>query len=109
MTRDELLYKLRGLETRLLDPDVDAWVDQQSPDDRKKFVALSLDLHLAITKLTTAQLSDIADRLDHLSADLKTGIASLQGHLDNLAKTVKVIDTLSTVVGYAARIVGLAM
>lgn len=109
MTRDEFLFHLRSLEIRLLSPEVNAWLAKQNDATKQKFVNLTFDLRLAIMKLTSAQLSDIASRLESLEGDIKKGIDGLQKSIDNLKKTVDLINTLSTVVGYAARVVGLVL
>ncbi len=109
MTRNELLFQLRSLEIRLLDPKVDEFVKKQDEITRARFVALTFDLRIIIMKLTTAQLSDIAARLDDLSDEIESGISNLQGTIDKLKNVVEVINAISTVVGFAARIVGLVL
>lgn len=107
MTRNELLFQLRSLELRLLDPKVDEFIKKQDETARSRFVALTFDLRIVIMKLTTAALNDIANRLDDLSDEIEAGIASLQKEIDDMKKAVAIINTLSNVVGLAARIVGL--
>lgn len=107
MTRNELLFQLRTLEIRLLDPKVDEFIRKQDETTRARFVALTFDLRIIIMKLTTVELSQIAARLDDLSDEIESGINSLQGTIDKLKNAVEIINAISTVVGFAARIVGL--
>ncbi len=109
MTREQLLFQLRNLELQLLRPEVDDFLKTQTEAYRQKFVALSFDLRIIIMKLTTSQLSDIADRLEDLSDEIQEGIDALKGDIATLDKTVKIINIFSSVVGFAARIVGLAL
>ena len=109
MTRNELIFRLRSLEIQLLSPQMDAFIEKQDATVRERFVRLSVDLRVVILKLTTAQLASIADRLEDLSEELEAGIARLRAEIDSLNKAIKVIETLSEVVGFAARVVGLAL
>lgn len=109
MTRDELLFQLRSLEIQLLSPEIVDFVKAQNEPTRKKFVALSFDLRVINMKLTTAMLAEIADRLEDLSDEIQDGIDNLKKEIDKTEKTVKIINTLSTVVGFAARIIGLVI
>lgn len=109
MTRDDLLFQLRSLEIQLLSPETVDFIKAQDEPTRKKFVALSFDLRVIIMKLTTAILSEIANRLEDLSKEIQDGIDNLEKEIKKTQKTVKIVNTLSTVVGFAARIVGLVI
>jgi DNA-binding MarR family transcriptional regulator len=109
MTREDLLFQLRSLEIQLLDPELVTFIRQQDEAQRHRFVRLTTDLRIIITKLTTAQLAAIADRLDDLSDEIEAGIAGVQGAIDRLDNTKQIIDTLSSVIGLGARIIGLIL
>lgn len=109
MTRNELLFRLRALELRLLSPNVDEFVRTQDEPTQARFFSLMLDLRIIITRLTTVGLAEIAAKLDDLSDELQAGIDSLQNEIDQQQKTIDLINAFSSVVGYAARIVSLGL
>lgn len=109
MTKEDLLFQLRSLELQLLDPRLVSFIRKQDETQRSRFVKLTTDLRIIITKLTSAQLSAIADRLDDLSDEIEAGIEELQGTLERMDNTIQIINTLSNIIGFGARIVGLAL
>ena len=105
MTRDELLYQLRTLELQLLDHKVDEFMKEQDEKTRQRFVAAALELRILVTRLTTAKLSDIADKLEDLSEELEEGITKLKKTIKELKKAVEIINLVTDVLGYVARVV----
>ena len=107
MTRDELLGSLRAIELRLSTSEVNSFFREQDEATRERFVKLSLDISIIVSKLTTAQLNEIADRLDELSPALKEGILNLQTRIIQLNNAVAILNTLSNVLGVVAGLAGL--
>jgi len=78
MTLDELLNELRAIERTLRSAEVQNSFQTQPEDVRNRFVSYRQEISFLVGKLTNAQLSEIADKLEELSDDLNAGITSLR-------------------------------
>jgi hypothetical protein len=94
---NKLLDALRTIEVELFGLQVVQQVQQLSDTEKQDFVSARLLLTSVINQLNTAQLSDIADKLEQKSSELQTGIQSLQ----------KSLDTLTGAAGWAAAVNGI--
>ncbi|HEX3126121.1 MAG TPA: hypothetical protein VH394_02230, partial [Thermoanaerobaculia bacterium] len=79
-----LLDELRTIEVELYGIEIVQQVQQLSDAEKQEFVAARLHLTSVINELNTAQLSDIADKLEQHKGELQSGIQSLQKSLDSL-------------------------
>ncbi len=104
MTRDELLTMMRDVETQLRSAAVQAFFQKQPEDIRKRFVSFRQEISVLVGRLTNAQLSDIAAKLDELSPDLKAGIDDLKGKIDTLNSAIAILNLLGNALGLAARV-----
>jgi hypothetical protein len=94
---NQLLDSLRTIEIELYGIEVVQQVQQLSDAEKQAFVSARLSLTSVINQLNTAQLSEIADKLEQQSGALRTGIQSLQ----------KSLDTLTGASGWAAAVNGI--
>lgn len=94
---NQLLDALRTIEVELFGIQVVQQVQQLSDAEKQEFVAARLHLTSVINELNTAQLSDIADKLESHKTELQSGIQSLE----------KSLDTLTGAAGWAAAVNGI--
>ncbi len=94
---NKLLDALRTIEVELYGIQVVQQVQQLTDAEKQDFVSARLLLTSVINQLNTAQLSDIADKLEQKSGELQTGIQSLQ----------KSLNTLTGASGWAAAVNGI--
>ena len=94
---NKLLNALRKIESELFSFQVVQQVQQLSDEEKQAFVAARLHLTAVIDQLNTAQLSDIAGRLEQQSGALRDGIQGLQ----------KSLNTLTGASGWAAAVNGI--
>ena len=108
MTLEELLTSLQGLETGLRSAEVQGFFEKQPENIRKRFVSFRQEVSFLVGKLTNAQLSRIAQKLEELSDDLSAGIGELQGKIDALNNAVVILNDLAALLGLVARIAAIA-
>ncbi len=104
MTKTKLLRDLRALDTRLHSTEMQNFFSTKTEPTRARFVSLRNEVSQQVSKLTNAELEDIANKLSELSADIESGIENLQAKLDALNNTVAILNTISTVVGLVGRV-----
>ena len=73
MTPDELLATLRSLELELRSSEVRELFAKEDPAARERLVALRQEVTLLVGRLTNADLSSIASKLEELDGDLTAG------------------------------------
>lgn len=104
MTLDELLDYLREVDSRLYSPEVQNFFQNQPKKIRNRFISFRQEVVFLVGKLTNAQLSKIAQKLDELSGDLNASMRDLQEAISSLNSAVTIISLLDSALGLAARI-----
>lgn len=104
---NQLLDSLRTIEVQLFSIEVVDQVQQLSDADKQAFVAARLHLTSVINQLNTAQLSDIADKLEQQSAALRTGIQGLEGSLNTLTGAAGWAAAVNGIIGVIGQVIPL--
>jgi hypothetical protein len=104
---NKLLDSLRTIEVELFGIEVVQQVQQLSDAEKQEFVAARLHLTSVINELNTAQLSDIADKLEQHSGELRTGIQSLQASLDSLTGAAGWASAVNGIIGVIGQVIPL--
>lgn len=104
MTSDELLGSLRAIELRLSTSEVNSFFREQDEVTRQQFVHLSLQISIAVSRVTTAQFNEIADNLDRLTPELNAGITSLQSSILQLNDAIAIVTTLTQVLDLVGKV-----
>jgi hypothetical protein len=104
---NQLLDSLRTIEVELYGIEVVQQVQQLSDAEKQEFVSARLSLTSVINQLNTAQLSDIADKLEQQSGALRTGIQSLQKSLDSLTGAAGWAAAVNGIVGVIGQVIPL--
>ena len=103
--RDDLIQKLRDLETSLGTAEMENLMAQADEVTRKKFIAQREQVTITLGKLDNALLADIANQLDQLAPQLNAGITNMQQALAAINNAIAIVNTVSTVLSLAARVV----
>lgn len=104
---NQLLDELRTIEVQLYGIEVVQQVQQLSDAEKQEFASARLHLTSVINQLNTAQLSDIADKLEQKSGELETGIQSLQKSLDSLTGASGWAAAVNGIIGVIGQVVPL--
>jgi hypothetical protein len=104
---NQLLDSLRTIEVELFGIEVVDQVQQLSDAEKQTFVSARLSLTSVINQLNTAQLSDIADKLEQHSGELRTGIQSLQKSLDTLTGAAGWASAVNGIIGVIGQVIPL--
>jgi predicted nucleic acid-binding Zn-ribbon protein len=104
---NQLLDSLRTIEVELYGIQVVDEVQQLSDTEKQEFVAARLHLTSVINQLNTAQLSDIADKLEQKSGELRDGIQSLQKSLDTLTGAAGWASAVNGIIGVIGQVIPL--
>lgn len=104
---NQLLDSLRTVEIQLYGIEVVQQVQQLSDEDKQAFVAARLHLTSVINQLNTAQLSQIADSLEQHSAELQTGIQSLETSLGKLEGASSWAAAVNGIIGVIGQVIPL--
>jgi hypothetical protein len=104
---NQLLDELRTIEVELFGIEIVQQVQQLSDAEKQEFVAARLHLTSIINQLDTTQLSDIADKLEQHSAELETGIHSLQKSLDSLTGASGWAAAVNGIIGVIGQVIPL--
>lgn len=104
---NQLLDSLRTIEIQLFSFEVVDQVQQLADADKQAFVAARLHLSSVINQLNTAQLSDIADKLEQCSSQLRTGIQDLEGSLNTLTGAVGWASAVNGIIGVIGQVIPL--
>jgi hypothetical protein len=104
---NQLLDALRTIEVQLYGIEVVQQVQQLSDADKQEFASARLHLTSIINQLNTAQLSDIADKLEQKSGELQTGIQSLQKSLDSLTGASGWAAAVNGIIGVIGQVIPL--
>jgi len=104
---NQLLDGLRTVEVQLFGIEVVQQVQQLADADKQAFVAARLHLTSVINQLNTAQLSEIADSLEQHSAELQTGIQSLEKSLGDLEGASGWATAVNGIIGVIGQIIPL--
>jgi hypothetical protein len=104
---DKLLDSLRTIEVQLFGIEVVQQVQQLSDAEKQEFVAARLHLTSVISQLNTAQLSDIAGKLEQQSGGLRDGIQSLQKSLDSLTGASGWAAAVNGIIGVIGQVIPL--
>ena len=104
---NQLLDGLRTVEVQLYGIEVVQQVQQLSDEDKQSFVAARLHLTSVINQLNTAQLSQIADSLEQHSAELQTGIQSLESSLGKLEGASSWAAAVNGIIGVIGQVIPL--
>jgi biopolymer transport protein ExbB/TolQ len=108
MTKEELLTKLRNIDSSLHSAEVQTLFAAQNQQVKDEFVALRLSVAQKVAQLGNAQLQNIAGELETLSGDLKSGIDDVQTQLNRLDQAIAIINTVSSVLGLVGRVLAFA-
>jgi hypothetical protein len=104
---NKLLDSLRTIEVELFGIEVVQQVQQLSDAEKQEFVAARLHLTSVINELNTAQLSDIADKLEQQSGELRTGIQSLEKSLGSLTGAAGWASAVNGIIGVIGKVIPL--
>lgn len=104
---NKLLEELRTIEVQLYGIEVVQQVQQLSDTEKQEFASARLHLTSVINQLSTAQLSDIADKLEQKSGELQTGIQSLQKSLDSLTGASGWAAAVNGIIGVIGQVIPL--
>jgi hypothetical protein len=104
---NQLLDSLRTIEVELFSIEVVDQVQQLSDAEKQAFVAARLHLTSVINMLNTAQLSDIADKLEQNSGELRTGIQDLEGSLNTLTGAAGWASAVNGIIGVIGQVIPL--
>jgi uncharacterized FlaG/YvyC family protein len=104
---NQLLDSLRTIEVELFGLEVVQQVQQLSDAEKQEFVSARLHLTSVINQLNTAQLSDIAGKLEQQSGELRNGIQSLQKSLDKLTGAAGWAAAVNGIVGVIGQVIPL--
>jgi uncharacterized phage infection (PIP) family protein YhgE len=104
---DQLLDSLRTIEVELFGIEIVQQVQQLSDAEKQEFVSARLHLISIINQLNTAQLSDIADKLEQHSGELADGIQSLQKSLDKLTGASGWAAAVNGIIGVIGQVIPL--
>lgn len=110
--RDMLLSDLRKVRMGFFKHECAAALDRMSDAEKVKAGEVLVHINIAIKKLETIDLQDIADQLVQFEQDLTAASKRLSEAVRNLAKFEKVVDAAGKVVsllGKIARLVGLPL
>ncbi len=105
---EELLTALRALKRQLFSDDVVAAIKQRSAEERTAFVDRRMELSAAITRLETAQVKAIRERVEALGVELTAGIDELTGSLKEIEKAAQWSQGLGRVLSSVGKIVAIA-
>jgi hypothetical protein len=86
---NQLLDSLRTTEVELYGIEVVQQVQQLSDAEKQEFVAARLHLTAVVNQLNTAQLSDIADKLEQHSGEFGRGFRACRASLNSLTGVAK--------------------
>lgn len=103
----QLLDELRTIEVELFGIEVVQQVQQLSDAEKQQFVAARLHLTSIINQLDTAQLSDIADKLEQHKGELQAGIQSLEKSLDSLTGASGWAAAVTGIIGVIGQVIPL--
>lgn len=104
---EQLLDSLRTVEIQLFSIEVVQQVQQLTDPEKQAFVAARLHLSSVINQLNTAQLSQIADKLEQHAAELRQGIQDLDRSLNGLTGAAGWASAVNGVVGIIGQIIPL--
>ncbi len=104
---NKLLDSLRTVEVELFGIEVVQQVQQLTDPEKQAFVSARLTLTSVISQLETAQLSDIADKLEQQSASLQTGIQSLESSLSKLTGAAGWASAVNGIIGVIGQVIPL--
>ena len=104
---NQLLDALRTIEVELYGIQVVQQVQQLSDAEKQEFVAARLHLTSVINELNTAQLTDIADKLEQQSGELRDGIQSLEKSLDSLSGASGWAAAVNGIIGVIGQVIPL--
>lgn len=104
---NQLLDSLRTIEIQLFSIEIVDQVQQLTDPEKQAFVSARLHLSSVINTLNTAQLSDIADKLEQQSAALQTGIQDLEGSLNALTGAAGWAAAVNGIIGVIGQVIPL--
>jgi hypothetical protein len=104
VTRDKYLQDIEELELFLGSPDVIGYIQDQSPENRRKFFDLKSELAITRSKLRRAILDQIAFKLEALENQFKDGVKNINSELDTLRNTNDILAALDSLLGILARV-----
>lgn len=104
---NQLLDSLRTIEVELYGIEVVQQVQQLTDAEKQEFASARLHLTSVINELSTAQLSDIADKLEQQSGALQEGIQSLEKSLDSLTGASGWAAAVNGIIGVIGQVVPL--
>jgi len=108
VTNDELLIELRELETSLRSPEMQARYRERPPAERRRLVAERAELSLLIARLTTAELTAIAGKLDELGKELKRAVTAVNRRMEVPDRPAATLNAVARLLGLLARVAVLA-
>ena len=102
-----LLDELRTVEVQLFGIEVVQQVQQLSDAEKQEFVSARLHLTSVINQLNTAQLSEIADKLEQHRDELESGIHSLEKSLGSLTGASGWAAAVNGIIGVIGQVIPL--
>ncbi|MCW3095923.1 MAG: hypothetical protein JWL77_1541 [Chthonomonadaceae bacterium] len=103
----ELIGSLRAIELRLSTSEVNVFFRSQDDAMRQRFIQLSLQVSIAVSRVTTTQLDAIAAQLNAIASKLQAGITSLQSSIIQLTDASAIVNTLTSVLNLVGQILPL--
>jgi hypothetical protein len=108
-TKKQLLGELREVRRKLELPRVERAVKLLPIGERQRFVEGRIGLDNTITRLQTALVRDIRERLDAEEPVLRSGIEALRDSLSDIQKVGEWPVRIAKVLDAVGRIVGLVV
>ncbi len=102
--RDKLLVELRAVRRGYVTAEGAAALDKMSKEEKAVAGKVLIDTAIAIRKLETVQLEEIADKLKEHEKDLSDATKALGEAVKDLKKFKKAIDTAAKTLALLARI-----
>jgi ABC-type phosphate transport system auxiliary subunit len=102
----EYIKTLEAIESKLYSPSSQSVFENASIGEQKKFRDFRLQLSNLISALITAEINNIASRLEANEAKLKQGINELSETIVELSNANMILNQISTVITTITRILG---
>lgn len=111
MTKKELVALVNNLEFKLYSYKFqgEIGIAGKSNAEKEKFIALQHEITSLRIHLATRDLEIIADELKELSPALETGTKEMEKELEEMKDFIRIIDTVSNVIGLVGKVVKLAI
>jgi ABC-type phosphate transport system auxiliary subunit len=100
------IKELEVIESKLYSPTSQSFFENAALEEEKKLKDARLQISNLLSALTTAEINNIASRLEENEKSLKQGIKELSGTLVNLSNTTTTLNQMGAVIATIIRILG---